>query len=228
LPIFWISSRFCEASHCNEVADKTFAVLPCHHVLSIRILCVPPWLRQEAGAEAGEGPDVDLRLARLEALMERRPELVSSVLLRQNPHNVHEWHKRVKLFAGDPTRQILTYTEAVKTVDPLKALGKPHTLWVDFAKLYEKHGDLPNARVILEKATQVRLHHDLRQLDQRMIRGRPHVLCEPHNDMRCLASHLRPVGDVEVGYHLVTVLRDKHVTSRAPLSDKHLRWRTLL
>lgn len=49
--------------------------------------------------------------------MERRPELLSSVMLRQNPHAVHEWHKRVKLFEGNPTRQILTYTEAVKTVD---------------------------------------------------------------------------------------------------------------
>ena len=57
------------------------------------------------------------RIARLEHLMERRPELLSSVMLRQNPHAVHEWHKRVKLFEGNPTRQILTYTEAVKTVD---------------------------------------------------------------------------------------------------------------
>lgn len=52
--------------------------------------------------------------------MERRPELLSSVMLRQNPHNVHEWHKRAKLFASNPTKQILTYTEAVKTVDPDK------------------------------------------------------------------------------------------------------------
>lgn len=52
--------------------------------------------------------------------MERRPELLSSVMLRQNPHNVHEWHKRVKLFEGNPHRQIVTYTEAVTTVDPDK------------------------------------------------------------------------------------------------------------
>lgn len=45
--------------------------------------------------------------------MSRRPELLSSVILRQNPHNVAEWHKRVKLFEGKPTKQILTYTEAV-------------------------------------------------------------------------------------------------------------------
>jgi pre-mRNA-splicing factor SYF1 len=61
-----------------------------------------------------------MRLARLEHLMERRPELLSSVVLRQNPHNVHEWHKRARLFAANPTKQILCYTEAVQTVDPEK------------------------------------------------------------------------------------------------------------
>ncbi|KAF9592180.1 hypothetical protein IFM89_012674 [Coptis chinensis] len=99
--------------------------------------------------------DVDLRLARLEHLMDRRPELANSVLLRQNPHNVEQWHRRVKLFEGNPTRQILTYTEAVRTVDPMKAVGKPHTLWVAFAKLYEDHKDVANARVIFDKAVQV-------------------------------------------------------------------------
>ena len=43
-----------------------------------------------------------MRLARLEDLMDRRPLLLNSVLLRQNPHNVHEWHKRVKLYEGRP------------------------------------------------------------------------------------------------------------------------------
>lgn len=99
--------------------------------------------------------DVDLRIARLEHLMERRPELANSVLLRQNPHNVEQWHRRVKIFEGNPTKQILTYTEAVRTIDPMKAVGKPHTLWVAFAKLYETHKDVANARVILDKAVQV-------------------------------------------------------------------------
>lgn len=99
--------------------------------------------------------DIDLRLARLEHLMDRRPELANSVLLRQNPHNVEQWHRRVKLFEGNPTKQILTFTEAVRTIDPMKAVGKPHTLWVAFAKLYENHKDIANARVIFDKAVQV-------------------------------------------------------------------------
>lgn len=46
--------------------------------------------------------DVELKMARLEDLMERRMLLLNSVLLRQNPHNVQEWHKRVQLFEGNP------------------------------------------------------------------------------------------------------------------------------
>lgn len=34
--------------------------------------------------------------------MERRLLLLNSVLLRQNPHNVAEWHKRIKLYEGQP------------------------------------------------------------------------------------------------------------------------------
>ena len=96
-----------------------------------------------------------MRLARLERLMERRAELLSSVLLRQNPHSVHEWVKRAALFEGDPAKVIGTYATAVKTVDADKAVGKPQRLWLEFARFYEKHDDLRNARVILRKATGV-------------------------------------------------------------------------
>jgi hypothetical protein len=58
-------------------------------------------------------------------MMPRRPELLSSVLLRQNPHNVYEWHKRVEIYkkAENLQRVIYTYAEAVKTVEPKKATG---------------------------------------------------------------------------------------------------------
>lgn len=114
--------------------------------------------REDTGEDfllVDDGHDLDLRLARLESLVNRRPELLSSVMLRQNPHNVAEWHKRARLFAKDPSRQILCYTEAVQTVQPDKAVGKLFTLWAAFAKLYERHKDLTNARVVFEKAAQV-------------------------------------------------------------------------
>ncbi|PVD22082.1 hypothetical protein C0Q70_17885 [Pomacea canaliculata] len=114
---------------------------------------------EESGASEEDDLELELRLARLEALMDRRPLLLNSVLLRQNPHNVHEWHKRVKLFEGKPQEIINTYTEAVQTVDPKQASGKPHTLWVEFAKFYENADQIEDARLIFSKAVLVEYKH---------------------------------------------------------------------
>ncbi|XP_044134991.1 pre-mRNA-splicing factor SYF1 [Bufo gargarizans] len=113
----------------------------------------------EMGKEEEDDLDLELRLARFEQLMERRPVLLNGVLLRQNPHNVHEWHKRVQLYQGKPREIINTFTEAVQTVNPAKATGKPHTLWVAFAKFYEDNGQIDDARAILQRATQVQYTH---------------------------------------------------------------------
>merc|ERR1712226_1676781 len=96
---------------------------------------------------------LDLLMARFEDLMERRPLLLNSVLLRQNPHNVPEWQKRVTLLEGKPREIIQTYTEAVQTIDPKQAVGKLYTLWVNFAKFYEENKQLDDSRIIFEKAT---------------------------------------------------------------------------
>lgn len=117
----------------------------------------------EATAESGptedDDLDLELRMARLEILLERRPLLLNSVLLRQNPHNVHEWHKRVSLFEGKPREIINTFTEAVQTVDPQLASGKLHTLWVAFAKFYEEAEQIDDARIIFDKASKVPYKH---------------------------------------------------------------------
>mmetsp|Transcript_8004 Transcript_8004/g.17846 ORF Transcript_8004/g.17846 Transcript_8004/m.17846 type:complete len:890 (-) Transcript_8004:47-2716(-) len=102
-----------------------------------------------------QSSETDLLMARLDDLLSRRPELISSVKLRQNPHNVHEWLQRVKIYKDSPEKVIKCFTEAVMTVDPQKAEGRLWTLWSAFAKFYEAHDDLDNARVIFEKATQV-------------------------------------------------------------------------
>ncbi|XP_076360546.1 pre-mRNA-splicing factor SYF1 fand [Tachypleus tridentatus] len=99
--------------------------------------------------------ELELRLARFEDLMDRRPLLLNSVLLRQNPHNVHEWQKRVKLLEGKPREIVNVFTEAVQTVDPKLASGKLYQLWVSFAKFYEENGQIEDARVIFEKGTHV-------------------------------------------------------------------------
>lgn len=79
--------------------------------------------------------------------------LISIVVQQFSNSTIND--RRVKLFEGDPARQASTYVEAVKTVDPAKAVGKPHTLWITFAKMYEEHNRLDSAEEIFKKATQV-------------------------------------------------------------------------
>jgi pre-mRNA-splicing factor SYF1 len=111
--------------------------------------------QQQQEEEEGEALRTELLMARYDALIERRALLLSSVLLRQNPHNVREWLKRVRLFEREEDI-VATYSAALRTVDPMQAKGKPHLLWVHYARFYEAHGDVDGARRILERAVQAR------------------------------------------------------------------------
>ncbi|EME40975.1 hypothetical protein DOTSEDRAFT_74506 [Dothistroma septosporum NZE10] len=99
--------------------------------------------------------DLDIRMLRFEQLMDRRPFLVNDVLLRQNPHNVNEWQKRVALWGENKQMVVQTYADAIAAISPKKAVGRFHELWANYAKFYEEGGDLQNARIIMEKAVKV-------------------------------------------------------------------------
>ena len=119
-------------------------------------------LMDDAAVRSDEGKtdedadfDLDIRMMRFEQLMDRRPFLVNDVLLRQNPNNVNEWEKRVGLWGDNKKEVVQTYTDAIAAVQPRKAVGKFHELWLNYAKFYEEGGDLRSARIILEKAVKV-------------------------------------------------------------------------
>jgi pre-mRNA-splicing factor SYF1 len=134
--------------------------------------------------------DLDKRMKDFEDLMDRRPFLMNEVLLRRNPNEVVEWEKRIALWGDDdekvsivdkkdPKFYILndvaflmqvveTYTKAIETINPRKAVGPLYPIYVNFAKFYEEGGsidaetgeprnepDLEQARQIFEKGTRV-------------------------------------------------------------------------
>jgi len=103
-----------------------------------------------------EKDSLEMRLARYDDLLAREKLLISDVILRQNPHNVAEWHKRISLFDDQPKLQVAEFTSALATVDPLKATGKTHTLWIRFARFWEDNGQLSGARQVFSKAVQVK------------------------------------------------------------------------
>ncbi|KAL9129050.1 MAG: hypothetical protein Q9217_002390 [Psora testacea] len=112
--------------------------------------------RSEKGMDNVEADfDLDIRLMRFEQLMDRRPFLVNDVLLRQNPNNVNEWEKRVALWGDNKREVVQAYTDAIAAVQPRKAIGRFHELWLNYARFYEEGGDLRNARIITEKAVKV-------------------------------------------------------------------------
>eukprot|EP00922_Rhytidocystis_sp_ex-Travisia-forbesii_P015127 GHVS01022595.1.p1 GENE.GHVS01022595.1~~GHVS01022595.1.p1 ORF type:complete len:872 (+),score=97.66 GHVS01022595.1:29-2644(+) len=112
--------------------------------------------QEHGGSDTAEHRvEVDLYIRRLERLMDRRPELVSSVKLRQNPHNVNEWLHRVHLFRETPLKVVETFSDAVRTIDPGKAVGRFPVIWCRFSRYYEEYDDLPNARAIFQKASNV-------------------------------------------------------------------------
>lgn len=99
--------------------------------------------------------DLDIRVARFETLMSRRPFLYNDLQLRQNPHSVKDWKTRVLLWGDNKKEIVQTYTDAIATINPKKSVGQFHEIWVDYAEFYEQGGDLQNARVIMEKAVRV-------------------------------------------------------------------------
>ncbi|UMM12636.1 hypothetical protein L5515_001313 [Caenorhabditis briggsae] len=106
---------------------------------------------EQSGDQEGE-VDLEWMFQRYQNLMERKNELMNSVLLRQNPHNVGEWLNRVDIYEGNYDKQIETFKEAVKSVNPKIQVGKVRDLWIGFAKLYESNNDLDAARRTFETA----------------------------------------------------------------------------
>jgi pre-mRNA-splicing factor SYF1 len=113
-------------------------------------------------ADADDEAELDKQMQAFEALMDRRPFLVNEVLLRRNPNDVQEWEKRVVLFGSDDDKVDDTYQMATATVNPRKAVGALHQLYLSWAKFFELGGvlqeaepDLPSARKVFEKAVQV-------------------------------------------------------------------------
>ncbi|KAI9675870.1 MAG: pre-mRNA-splicing factor syf1 [Bathelium mastoideum] len=115
--------------------------------------------QKKSRADEAADLDLDIRMARFEFLMDRRPFLVNDVLLRQNPNNVNEWAKRVALWGDNETEVDNTYATALGTVDPKKAVGKLNELWTNYAKFYQRMGHLSRAREIMETAVKVRFRN---------------------------------------------------------------------
>jgi len=101
--------------------------------------------------------EVQIRQRSLENLITNNGLLLNRVALRQNPHNVREWIKRVQLSeqlgSPDLDREEI-FAEAIRTVDPKQSVGSYPDLWIEFAKFKIALEDIRGARMVLDDATQ--------------------------------------------------------------------------
>lgn len=101
--------------------------------------------------------ELNIRQAALEQLITNNGLLLNRVALRQNPHNVREWLKRVELcgqLENPDAAKEETYLEAIKTVDPKKALGHYEDLWISYATFQVESDDIAHARKVFERAVE--------------------------------------------------------------------------
>ena len=183
----------------NESMDK------CDTVASFGIL-YSAYLKFEQTYADLTGLDEDFE--RLEQLLDVRPFLLSNVVLRQNPHNVNEWLSRVEQCHGEVESTLATFTEALKAVDAVKAVGKASKLWIKFATFYEQYGEIENANVVFYKASQ----QEFKSVDELSL-----VYCEwaemhiRHNNINSAIQILKyGVGNKKPKQNLVNNIRAWH------------------
>ncbi|KAJ2744220.1 pre-mRNA-splicing factor syf1 [Coemansia sp. BCRC 34301] len=98
---------------------------------------------------------LDLRLLRLERLMDRRAFLANDVVLRQTPHSVAAWLQRVALWreSNDEKQVVATFENALDRVDPSKASGGSMAdLWLAYAQYFGPAERMPEFRRVLDRA----------------------------------------------------------------------------
>lgn len=102
----------------------------------------------EEGDEEVDEMEVDLRMARFEKLLDRRSFLVNDVLLRQNPHNIATWEKRIELFqnVGNNENTIAAFKDAMARINPRKVVGKLQLFWVIARQLINRSNMLNSMR----------------------------------------------------------------------------------
>ncbi|EPY53628.1 complexed with Cdc5 protein Cwf3 [Schizosaccharomyces cryophilus OY26] len=113
------------------------------------------WLSMRMENTSKDEIAVDYHMFWLEKLLDQRSLYINDVILRQNINNVDEWQRRTTLVGDDREKIVQVYAECLRKVNPKLAIGSFGSFFSNFAKFYEDIGDVEQARVIFEKATNV-------------------------------------------------------------------------
>ena len=90
---------------------------------------------------------------RVNNLLQRRPFLLNSTILRRNPNNVSEWLKRIELMKEKKDFNLTKklYEESLSTIKINEAYGKLSELYISYAAFYEENNNIKKANEIYYK-----------------------------------------------------------------------------
>lgn len=115
-------------------------------------------LMEQDDIEGEQLIELEIRQAALEHLITNNGLMMNRVALRQNPHNVREWQKRVQLYdhieIAEDSKDLKeeTYLEALRIVDPKQALGRYEELWIQYATYLARCDRIEDAKEAFESA----------------------------------------------------------------------------
>ena len=90
---------------------------------------------------------------RVNNLLQRRPFLLNSTILRRNPNNVAEWLKRIELMKDKNDFKLIKnlYEESLSTIKINEAYGNLSELYISYANFYEENKNIKKANEIYYK-----------------------------------------------------------------------------
>ena len=90
---------------------------------------------------------------RVNNLLQRRPFLLNSTILRRNPNNVAEWLKRIELMKDKNDFKLTKnlYEESLNTIKINEAYGNLSELYISYANFYEENKNIKKANEIYYK-----------------------------------------------------------------------------
>ena len=90
---------------------------------------------------------------RVNNLLQRRPFLLNSTILRRNPNNIAEWLKRIELMKDKNDFKLIKnlYEESLNTIKINEAYGNLSELYISYANFYEENKNIKKANEIYYK-----------------------------------------------------------------------------
>lgn len=92
-------------------------------------------------------------------LLSRRKLLLNQVCIRIEPNYVGHWLERA-LFVGSPQQKAAIFDEALEKIDPRRAIGGLHKIWIAYAELFIS---MTQVRTLFDRAVKVR-YRDVKDL----------------------------------------------------------------